>query len=110
MIGNAIEDFNEKYIKGQKLGEGNFGSVYQCHLKHGNPNQKFALKELRKSDFQEGYSNILLKSELFIIEKTFHPNIVRIVEVFYDGNFFYVVSELMEGGSLDDQFMSLHYD
>jgi serine/threonine protein kinase len=91
VIGSAIEDFNKKYIKGDVIGEGNFGSVYTCFLKHGDPNQQFALKVLRKQDFAEGYSNILLKSELFILEKTFHPNIVRIVDVFYDGNYFYIV-------------------
>lgn len=42
----------------------------------------------------------LMKNELEILEKTSHPNIMRIYELLADDKYYYIVSEYMEEGEL----------
>jgi serine/threonine protein kinase len=54
--------------------------------------------------------SILLKSELLILEKTHHPNIVRLFDLFYDDYCFYLVQALCLGGELEDEKDVLRLD
>jgi len=44
----------------------------------------------------------LMENELTILEKTSHPNVMRIYELLNDDKFFFVVSEFMKHGELYD--------
>ena len=68
------------------------------------------MKVLKLEDFKEDYMEVFLKKELFIVEKTHHPNIVRIFEIFNDEKNFYVVQEIMRGGEMEDNLYSLRLD
>ena len=43
-----------------------------------------------------------MESELDILSKTDHPNIVRVIELLQDDANYYIVSELVAGGELYD--------
>jgi len=42
----------------------------------------------------------LLKNELEILRESNHPKIMKVYELLEDINFYYVISELIEGGSV----------
>jgi serine/threonine protein kinase len=42
----------------------------------------------------------LLKNELDILRESSHPKIMKVYELLEDVNFYYVISELIEGGSV----------
>ena len=42
----------------------------------------------------------LLKNELSILKSKNHPKIIRIIDLLEDNEFYYIVSELVEGGEL----------
>lgn len=42
----------------------------------------------------------LLKNELDILRESNHPKIMKVYELLEDINFYYVISELIEGGSV----------
>ena len=44
----------------------------------------------------------LMQNELTILEKTSHPNVMRIYELLNDDKFFFVISEYIKHGELYD--------
>ena len=44
-------------------------------------------------------------SELSILKKCSHPQIMRVVEMLEDHENFYIVSEILEGGELFDRLI-----
>ena len=51
-----------------------------------------------------------MKSEFEILQKTAHPNIMRAIELLEDKDYFYIVTELLEGGELYDRLsMELNF-
>lgn len=45
----------------------------------------------------------LMMNELDVLKKTNHPNIMNVVEILEDDMYYYVVSEILEGGELFDR-------
>jgi calcium-dependent protein kinase len=43
-----------------------------------------------------------MKNEVQILSELDHPNIVRVFEFYEDNNFFYIITELCIGGSLEE--------
>ncbi|CAD8103358.1 unnamed protein product [Paramecium primaurelia] len=71
-----------------KIGEGSFGQVYK-----GNYNgQEVAVKIIQNS----------FLSEISILGKIDHPNIIRLLKEFKFGNMSYLVMEYCSGGTLKD--------
>ena len=101
------------------LGKGAFGCVYQAKKDTGET--LFAMKELpldmvsvygggsgeepRDSDGEQ--SATLLEREVQILSTLQHPNIIRYYDSFQQGDFFYIVMELVEGATLLDHLNSL---
>ncbi|XP_037437684.1 cysteine-rich receptor-like protein kinase 25 [Triticum dicoccoides] len=81
-----------------KLGEGGFGSVYRGFLH--NMNLHIAVKKVSKSS-RQGWKEFV--SEVRIISRLRHRNLVPLVGWFYGGddNGLLLVYELMPNGSLD---------
>ena len=96
------------YIRGKLLGKGAFGEVYESK----NPifNNKVAMKIIKKNkeevdDFNNDINkneDDLIKSEINILKKLSHPNIVRIYEFYESDNCFYLINEFCKMGQLDD--------
>ena len=96
------------YYRGQLLGKGAFGEVYQS--KNIIFNRKVAMKIIKKdkilidnlnNDLYQN-ENDYIKSEINILAKLSHPNIVRIYEFYDSENYFYLINEFCKGGQLYD--------
>lgn len=66
-----------------------------------NEGLRYAVKIIDKSlvDKSRTYKQ-LLKNELQILRESNHPKIMKVHELLEDTNFYYVVSEIIEGGSV----------
>eukprot|EP00951_Prasinocladus_malaysianus_P046756 scaffold647917_cov42-Prasinocladus_malaysianus.AAC.1 len=89
---------SHKYALGQLLGKGTFGDVYIGHLK--GEKDRYAVKLVNKAFLREGQAQARLLREIQIQQSLSHPNVLRLVDFYEDGNFVYLVTELCEGGEL----------
>ena len=90
----CIEDFYE--IK-EDLGRGKFGLVkLAIHLK---TQKKVAVKIIKKKDMSIGEIE-LQKREIEVLKLCQHPNIIRLLDVFENPEYIYIVLEYMAGGDL----------
>ncbi|XP_042561426.1 serine/threonine-protein kinase Nek10-like [Clupea harengus] len=95
------------------LGSGAFGSVFKVRKQNGQ--NLLALKEVNlhnpafgKDKKARDSSVEKIVSELTIVkEQMTHPNIVKYLKTFLEGDRLYVVMELIEGVPLSDHFTSL---
>eukprot|EP01138_Halocafeteria_seosinensis_P016402 gb/GECG01016733.1/.p1 GENE.gb/GECG01016733.1/~~gb/GECG01016733.1/.p1 ORF type:complete len:916 (+),score=115.98 gb/GECG01016733.1/:1-2748(+) len=93
------------YIARKPLGRGHYGTVYPGHNKETG--EGVAVKCIPKLDPK----NLeMLKSEISILENAYHPNIIRLLDVYEDVQNIYVVTELCTGGELFDRIQAKgHY-
>jgi calcium/calmodulin-dependent protein kinase I len=89
------------------LGQGSFATVKLATCKQQNT--KWAVKIIKKSSLSKEDEEAL-ESEVDILRKIDHPNIVKLREVFDCNNNFYMVMELCTGGELFDRIvLKEHY-
>ncbi|QAA32969.1 serine/threonine-protein kinase [Clostridium manihotivorum] len=93
-----ILDNKYKIIK--LLGKGGMGTVYLCE--NIRLNNLWAIKETKRNDKLD--MNLL--SEANILKKLNHPGIPRVVDVFYENDFVYMVEDYVEGQTLFDYINS----
>ena len=86
---------SDKYVKGEKIGSGSFGTVYEA--KNLIFNNTVAMKVITKNDNMD---NEYIKNELNILKQLSHPNIVRIYEFYESENNYYLINEFCNGGEL----------
>ncbi|XP_062204676.1 L-type lectin-domain containing receptor kinase IX.1-like [Phragmites australis] len=84
------------FSDGEKLGEGGFGSVYHGYLK--DMNLHVAIKKVSKSSKQGRKEYV---SEVKIISRLRHRNLVQLIGWCHGGGELLLVYELMPKGSLD---------
>uniref|UniRef100_A0A6S9XZE7 Protein kinase domain-containing protein n=1 Tax=Chrysotila carterae TaxID=13221 RepID=A0A6S9XZE7_CHRCT len=98
-------DINEDYEVGETLGTGHFSKVkLGTHRKTG---QKVAIKIINKPT---GSKISMLKTEVDILTKADHPNVVKLYKVLDTPNILYLVMELLTGGELFDRIIAKgHY-
>ncbi|CAK81686.1 unnamed protein product (macronuclear) [Paramecium tetraurelia] len=89
-----IENF---YTFGDVLGVGAFGQVMKATQKQSG--QVRALKTLAKKKIINEEKEKMF-AEVNILRKLDHPNIVRLFELFEDAKNYYLIIELIQGGSL----------
>ena len=92
-VGDSFSDF----INLQRLGSGQFGTVYKMRSKKNN--QIYAVKAVDKP--QDGNQIVQLQREEFIMGNLSHPNIVHLYRTFEDKYKCYFVSEFIEGTNLE---------
>ena len=80
----------------KKIGDGAFGQVWK--VKHKQTNKLFALKQVPKAKVSKMLPQF--RRELFILYEISHPHIIKLLTHFEDDKCFYLVMELLEGGTL----------
>lgn len=89
-----------RYRVESRIGQGGMGSVYRAtDLLTGEP---VALKHVRYDRFQRRQSVERFRREGETLARLDHPNIVRVVELLFDGDSDLIVMEFVPGGSLAD--------
>ena len=96
-----VERIFETYVVVEPLGTGGMGSVYKA--RDTRLNRFVALKLLRKEFAGDATFTAKLKDEARITASIRHPHVVEVYSVGEDHGQFYVVMELVDGGSLDDR-------
>ncbi|KAG8374350.1 hypothetical protein BUALT_Bualt11G0122700 [Buddleja alternifolia] len=85
------------YMVGKQIGAGSFSTVW--HARHRVHGTEFAIKEIvtarLNSKLQES-----LKSEIFILRRIDHPNIIRLHDMIEEPGKIYIVLEYCKGGDL----------
>ena len=94
----------------KKIGEGAFGTVYKATRNAVVGKQNYhgsfcAIKELNCDDGSRHLDQV--KSEVAILKKLTHPNIVSYYESFVHGNAVYIVMELAKGASILERINGL---
>ena len=88
------------YIILKKLGEGTVGKVYLANKK--GRKELFAIKKLYRKEVEAPEKIKYFENEIKIMKILQHPNIVRIEEIKKDKQYYYVLMEYINGGSLSD--------
>jgi len=97
-----VTDISSLYSQGKTLGEGAFGAVKRCTRL--NTKKEHAMKIIKKSSLNSNkILPTLMMNELDVLKKTNHPNIMSVVEILEDENYYYVITEILEGGELFDR-------
>ncbi|XP_069941632.1 serine/threonine-protein kinase DCLK1 isoform X2 [Cherax quadricarinatus] len=91
-----------KYSVGRILGDGNFAVVRGCVCR--KTKEEYALKIIDKTKCRG--KEHMIESEVSILRKVSHPNIVSLIEEFHTSHQLYLVMELVRGGDLFDAIAS----
>ncbi|XP_060929106.1 serine/threonine-protein kinase DCLK1-like [Limanda limanda] len=104
MVDNSLvpASITERYKVGRTLGDGNFAVVRECVEK--STGREFALKIISK-DKCKGKEH-MIQSEVSILRRVKHPNIVLLIEEMDTQSELYLVMELVKGGDLFDAITS----
>eukprot|EP00897_Mesotaenium_endlicherianum_P003593 jgi/Mesen1/3261/ME000189S02381 len=90
------------WTKGPKIGSGGFGSVYKCL--NNETGEFFAVKQVPQNSADSAFSAVQsleqLKSEVTLLSRLQHPNIVQYMGSDMDDEFLYIFLEFVECGSI----------
>ena len=100
-VGKRKGNVKDKYIIGTKLGSGAFGFVRIGT--HKSTGQKRAIKTISKDSISKDMKeHAQFFSEVDILSRTDHPNIVKFYEFYEDEYYYHLVTEYVTGGELFD--------
>jgi len=102
-VGSAKSAF--KFL--ERIGSGTFGSIWRGQARADG--EEVAIKVMKKkmmekADFED------LDKELDIMNVLDHPNITRMIAVFDEDEYYFLVSELMQGGDLAESINTEYAD
>ncbi|KAL8594155.1 hypothetical protein ACOMHN_018095 [Nucella lapillus] len=90
----------DNYEVGEKIGQGNFGKVYEAT--HKATGVKWAIKSINKE--KAGSSALkLVEREVTILKRVNHPNIINLKEIIESPKRMYLVMEICTEGELADR-------
>ncbi|KAI3353655.1 hypothetical protein L3Q82_004900 [Scortum barcoo] len=92
----------ERYRVGRTLGDGNFAVVRECVER--STGREYALKIISKEKCRG--KEHMIQSEVSILRRVKHPNIVLLIEEMDTHSELYLVMELVKGGDLFDAITS----
>lgn len=90
-------NFDDKYIRGRKLGKGKFSTVYECQNKETQ--EIVAMKHIHKPSLTEREREFL-REEIQIIKLISHPNIVSMRETYETEKYMFIIMDQVKGGEL----------
>ncbi|KAL8517484.1 hypothetical protein ACS0TY_015654 [Phlomoides rotata] len=85
------------YMVGKQIGMGSFSTVW--HARHRVYGNEVAIKEIATSRLNPKLQESL-KSEIFILKRINHPNIIRLHDMIEEPGKIYIVLEYCRGGDL----------
>ena len=105
VLNRPLEDINQFYVIGRRLGRGEFGVTYSCI--HKLTHETFACKSISKLRLttQEDIDDVRRELEIMHHVSGTHPNIVNLEGQFEDKKYVHFVMELCEGGELFDRII-----
>ena len=95
-VGSSLSDF----IIQKKLGEGHFGSV--CLVKSKKTNKLYAMKEIKENRYKSEQQRNEVQKEIKLLENLHHPHVITYFTSFRENGSFYIITEYINGGSLED--------
>jgi mitogen-activated protein kinase kinase 1 len=95
-VGSKLSDF----IVEKELGKGHFGSVSLVSSK--KTKFLYAMKEIKASKYKTDKQRLLVEKEIKLLENLNHPNIISYFTSFVENDNFYIITEYINGGSLED--------
>jgi len=106
---DRTEDINKYYKLSRRLGQpGQFG--YAVLAQHKQTRETRAIKVINKARFSRSSDRSFhyeqLRSEIDVMKKMQHKNIIKMFEVYEDLRELYIVMELCTGGELFDRIKS----
>ncbi|KAL2342848.1 hypothetical protein Fmac_004133 [Flemingia macrophylla] len=109
VLPQRTENVREVYEVGRKLGQGQFGTTYQCRCRRSG--RELACKSIpkRKLVCKEDYDDVWREIQI-MHHLSEHPHVVRIEGAYEDSSAVHLVMELCEGGELFDRIVQKgHY-
>ncbi|OQR81624.1 calcium/calmodulin dependent protein kinase [Thraustotheca clavata] len=98
--------FESKYDLGDKLGRGSYSIVREGIDKETKC--RVAVKIMEKASMTD-YERETVPNEVNFMRRINHPVSLQLIDYFEDDDYFYLVSELMQGGTLCDRIMMKDY-
>ncbi|XP_016297878.1 serine/threonine-protein kinase DCLK2-like isoform X3 [Sinocyclocheilus anshuiensis] len=98
----AASTILDKYKIGKVIGDGNFAVVKECVER--STGKEFALKIIDKNKCRG--KEHLIESEVAVLRRVKHPNIIMLIEEMDTPTELYLVMELVKGGDLFDAITS----
>jgi len=89
------------------IDEGQFGDVKLGN--HKKTGEKVAIKVIKKASMTQRVLD-LQRNEIEVLKMCQHPNIVRMVDVFENTDYIFIVLELLQGGDLYDYFRKREFN
>ncbi|KAF0775230.1 hypothetical protein AaE_001071, partial [Aphanomyces astaci] len=96
--------FRDKYVLGGTLGEGSFAIVKKARNKETGVS--YAVKVFKK-DALSDQDECDIHSEVAILGRLNHANVLNLVDFFSEPKYYYIVTDLCEGGELFDRIAQL---
>jgi calcium/calmodulin-dependent protein kinase I len=93
----------EEYEFKEELGSGSFATVYRAVCKRDGT--VWAIKMIDKAKLETREDVEALETEVEILERLEHPNVVKLRQVFDTPSCFYMVMEMLTGGELFDRIV-----
>lgn len=85
-----VYEWNKYIIRKHSIGKGSFSKVYHGH--HKETKIEIALKKILFQPLQDNIKDKVI-SEINILQKMDHPNIMKLYEYRFEGNYIYLVTE-----------------
>lgn len=96
------EETRDKYVKGKRIGEGTYATVFEAHMK-SDATKKVAIKKIKvNEEFKDGLSMDAIR-EMKHLQELSHPNIIALLDVFSSKNQnINLVLEFLPNGNLEE--------
>jgi len=99
------QQIKKNYKVLEKIGTGSFGKVFKVF--HIPSKQTRAMKVVKKEASKHQDDDTKYLKEIEVLALLDHPNILKILEYFYDENNYYLVTDIITGGELFDQVQKI---
>ena len=106
LVGEKHTKISKEYEFLSEIGSGAFSKAYK--VKHIATGIFRCVKKLAKKELDEK-EQAALQSEVGILKTLQHSNILKVQEFYQNQNYFFIVTELLNGGELFDRIQSLSY-